>query len=601
VDGLIGTLNFAAGETTKTITLNITDDLVPELTETFNVNLSNATNGTISDSQGVGTITDNDTPVLSIGDDSKVEGQFLVFNLSLSTPSFEALTFNLSAAGSGANPATAGADFSNSFEYSIDGGLTWNTATGNNVTFAAGATGMLVRIPTTDDSSVEPTETLTVSAGVVSGTATATDTGLGTITDNDQVAFNISGTSSLTEGGTATYTVSYTGTLADGQTATVNYGTANGTALAGSDYTANSGTLIFTGGGPTSLPIPGGVVTIDDNLAEPGPPENFQVTLSGNSANALIGTGSANTNILDNEPTISINSFSKDEGSKTKDPTSFDFTVTLSQAPTLASGPVTVHFATADGTATLADSDYQAKSGDITFGVGQTSYTITILVDGDKTTEPNDETFFVNLSGPSSNASIAVDRGTGTILNDDSINISDATVDEAAGTATFTVSLSNALPHPVAVDFAIADGTATAGSDYLAQTGTLTFAPGVTSQTITIPILNDAVFEGNETFTVNLSNASGDTIKDGLGVGTITDDDLPAALNIADLLTGIGPHSGDLGEFLRFDTQTSPGNTLVSLDSDGTGPALSVPLVTLHGMVIHDLSALLSPTPEYTP
>ena len=91
--------------------------------------------------------------------------------------------------------------------------------------------------------------------------------------------------------------------------------------------------------------------------------------------------------------------------------------------------------------------------------------------------------------------------------------------------AAFTVTLDAPSATPVTVDYATASGSATAGSDFTAASGTLTFAPGQTTRTILVPTLNDAVAEPTETFTVNLSNPVGATIADGTGVGTITDDD----------------------------------------------------------------------------
>ncbi len=78
----------------------------------------------------------------------------------------------------------------------------------------------------------------------------------------------------------------------------------------------------------------------------------------------------------------------------------------------------------------------------------------------------------------------------------------------------------------VTVKYATANGTATAGSDYAAVPSTLlTFAPGQTSKTVTVNVAGDTIKETNETFTVNLSGASGATIFDGQGVGTILNDD----------------------------------------------------------------------------
>jgi Calx-beta domain len=87
----------------------------------------------------------------------------------------------------------------------------------------------------------------------------------------------------------------------------------------------------------------------------------------------------------------------------------------------------------------------------------------------------------------------------------------------------------------VTVQYATADGGATAGSDYQAVGGTLTFAPGETSKTITVPVNGDRLPEPNETFFVNLGNATNATIADGQGVGTIADDDAEPALTINDV------------------------------------------------------------------
>ena len=85
----------------------------------------------------------------------------------------------------------------------------------------------------------------------------------------------------------------------------------------------------------------------------------------------------------------------------------------------------------------------------------------------------------------------------------------------------------------VTVGYNTSNGTATAGSDYTNTSGTLTFAPGVTTQTITVPIANDTVFENSETFNVNLVTPTNATISDNLGVGTITDNDTAPALSVS--------------------------------------------------------------------
>jgi hypothetical protein len=111
-------------------------------------------------------------------------------------------------------------------------------------------------------------------------------------------------------------------------------------------------------------------------------------------------------------PSLSINDVMGNEGNS--DTTSFNFTVTLS--PT-SNETVTVNFTTADGTATTAGSDYVAAFGNLTFNPGETTKTITVLVNGDTQIEPN-ETFFVNLTN-ATNAPISKSQGIGTIINDD--------------------------------------------------------------------------------------------------------------------------------------------------------------------------------------
>lgn len=158
---------------------------------------------------------------------------------------------------------------------------------------------------------------------------------------------------------------------------------------------------------------------------------------------------------------------------------------------------------------------------------------------GDTAVEQN-ELFSVLLTNPT-NATIADGRGVGTIRDDDFpfLTINDVTVaeDEANGTtnAVFTVTRSGVTTQQVTVDFATANGSATAGSDYAAQNGTLTFAPDQTTQTITVPIIPDTLDEANETFVVNLTNATNARIEDQQGVGTITDNEGTPTVSINDV------------------------------------------------------------------
>jgi hypothetical protein len=208
------------------------------------------------------------------------------------------------------------------------------------------------------------------------------------------------------------------------------------------------------------------------------------------------------------------------------------FSVNLS-APSAQS--VSVNYATSDGTA-IAGSDYIASSGTLTFAPGTTTATISVQVKGDFIDE-SDETFTIDLTNPT-NATIVGGQAVGTIVDNDAspaLTISDQTIIEGHSGVTYavmTVNLSAPSGQTVKVNYATANGSATAGSDYTASSGTLTFAPGQTSATIKVAINGDRLDEANETFVVNLSSAVNATIADAQGVTTITDDDAAPTLKV---------------------------------------------------------------------
>jgi hypothetical protein len=204
------------------------------------------------------------------------------------------------------------------------------------------------------------------------------------------------------------------------------------------------------------------------------------------------------------------------------------FTVSLSAA---TGRTVSVGYATADGTA-VAGQDYVATSGTLTFPAGITARTVAVAIVGDLMDEA-DETFSLNLSAPV-NGTIADPVGSGTIVDNDpppAVSVGDCALaegDVGASPCTFTVSLSAASSFTATVSYGTANGTATAGSDYITAAGTLSFPPGTSSQPVTVQVLGDTVVEADETFLVNLSAPNNATLGDGQGVGTIGDDDAPA-------------------------------------------------------------------------
>jgi Calx-beta domain-containing protein/VCBS repeat protein len=287
--------------------------------------------------------------------------------------------------------------------------------------------------------------------------------------------------------------------------------------------------LLGTGDGDFGPPITtsatGGYVAVADFNGDGRPDEALSHTTSGTTITVLFNDG-----IWDGSPppplppTLRIGDVMVSEGNTgTRAAT---FTVTLSAPSTQ---PVTVQYATANGTAT-AGSDYQAVIGTLTIPAGQTTGTITVPVNGDRLGEP-DETFFVNLTG-ATNATIADDQALGTILDDEPrISISDVTMSEGRRNKTtlftFTVTLSAPYDQPVTMSFQTMNGTATTNdNDYVAKSGTLTFAPGETTKTITIEVKGDSKKEASETFYLDLFGLSSNSwFTKNRGIGTILNDD----------------------------------------------------------------------------
>ncbi len=225
---------------------------------------------------------------------------------------------------------------------------------------------------------------------------------------------------------------------------------------------------------------------------------------------------------------LTINDVSLNEGNAGT--TSFTFTVSLSSPA--GPGGVTFDIATADGTATQP-SDYTQKSLTAqTIPAGSSTYSFTVLVNGDTSPETN-ETFLVNVTNVTG-ATVMDGQGQGTIVNDDAapnLSINDVSLSEGnAGTTTYTFTVSLSAPAPaggVTFDIATADGTATSGSDYTAKSLTgQTIPAGSSTYTFDVLVNGDTTPEPDETFFVNVSNVGNAITVDGQGLGTIVNDDI---------------------------------------------------------------------------
>ena len=505
-----GTVTFAAGETSKTITVAIRGDTLIEADETFNLLLSNVTRATLAPGGGIGTIRNDDLPppTLSVSDAQVTEGNAgtkqMLFTVALSRAVTSAVSVTYATQ---AGTATAGSDF---------------TAATGTLNFAAGEVSKTVAITVRGDTLVEADEAFSLLLRTAQGATIADGTGLGTILNDDLPPMTLSiADAQVTEGDAGTKQMLFTVALSRAATSAVSvtYATQAGTATAGTDFNAASGTLNFALG-ETSKTI---AVTIQgDTDVEAN--ETFNLLLgTATGASITKGSGLGRINNDDVLPTLTISDAQVMEGDAgTKQ---MLFTVTLSRA---VNAPASVTYATQAGTASTGG-DFTAAAGTLNFAAGETSKTIAVTILGDTDVEAN-ETLSL-LLGTVTGATIADGTGLGTITNDDvppTLVVSDAQLAEGQAGSTqmlFTVTLSRAVTTPVSVTFATQDGTATAGSDYTAATGTLSFAAGETSKTIAVAITGDMVVEGNEGFSLALSNASGATLQDGTGLGQILNDD----------------------------------------------------------------------------
>lgn len=307
------------------------------------------------------------------------------------------------------------------------------------------------------------------------------------------------------------------------QIASVNYATSNGTASAGSDYTATSGTLIF---GIGELIKTFTVPIINDAIQDNGT-ETVNLTLS-NPVSATFGLVPTATLFLVDDDVTTVQ-FGAATATVNENSGTAAIAVTLSRA---AAFSITVNYATSNGTA-LADSDYTAAMGTLTFAPGEVSKTFPVNIVNDNVFEANETLNLVlsNVTPVSATIGVPGNSAVLTIVDDDpqpTVQFSTNTygVGEAAGSTTIAVTLSSLSSLPVTVNYATSNGTATAGSDYTAATGMLTFAPGESSKTFPMAITADALDEDNEVVGLSLSAPTGATLGTPANATlTITDDD----------------------------------------------------------------------------
>lgn len=311
----------------------------------------------------------------------------------------------------------------------------------------------------------------------------------------------------------------------------VSFSTADGTAVAGSDYAAASGTRTLDATTPSEAIS---VEIVADSIDEFD--ESFSVTYAASGA-ALI-TATATISIADDDQaTLSVDDLVVSEGTGT--PTS---TQVRLWTPVPADREIRVRASTLAGSA--GTSDYAGFNAIFTLPPGTTELFLPLTITGD-TIDEIDETFRVRLQSPVV-ATITDSEAIVTILDDDDnvFSVDDRSGDEGTatgGTLTFTVRLASAAVAPASVDFTTLGDTAVAGVDFQPVSGTLDFTVGQLSRTVVVDLLPDAEVEPDEAFRLVLSSPQGAVIGDAEGVGTIRNDD--AAIAIADAMRLEG-HSG---------------------------------------------------------
>ncbi|MDP8943728.1 MAG: hypothetical protein M3N16_06390, partial [Actinomycetota bacterium] len=452
------------------------------------------------------------------GSDGTTEARFTV---ALTAPTLRTVSIDYATAD---GTAKAGED------YTARSGSSQNETA---LVFNPGETEKTVTVPVLGDAldeDDEETARLSISNAENANLDETRDEGTLRIADDDLPPRMSIGDVVLEEGdvGEVTARVPVSLSAPSGRRVAVDYATEDDTAKGAQDYARRSGSAQ---GGDALAFAPGqtqktiDVPVLGDDRDEPT--EAFRVALS-SALNATLEKSAGVVTIVDNDPQprISVTDVRVDEGNSGA--REAVFTVSLTNT---SDSPISVRYATADETA-KAGEDYESRSGALTFDPGERRKEVAVPLIGDQTDERN-ETFRLELS-EASNAQVASGTARATIVDDDGsrLSIDDVRVNEGdTGTvnARFRLALSGASDDPVEVDFATADGTATAPADYEARSGTVRFDPGEITKVVDVPVKGDTDRETDETFDVRLARVSGATLAEERARGTITDDDARAA------------------------------------------------------------------------
>lgn len=524
-----GTVTFAAGQTSKDITVQVVGETNPEANEAFSIQLTNFTgiNDQI-DTIAAGTITNDDATfwIEATDPSGNEDGGVQTFTIFRDRSTSQAQTITWSVAGTSANAADFGGVLPSGF-----------------VTFAPGELWKPITIDPSTDAIAEADEGYTVMIALGAGTSGSTITTAsvdGTI-DNDDAAFHIAPSqTSFAEGHAGTTTFSFLVTRSGSASGTVSVDwTVTGGTVNAADFPGGilpSATLIFADGETSKL------VTIDvlgDTDVEAD--ETLTVSLS-NAVGAPILTADASSTVVNDDSIVSIAALNAElsEGDAGAT-TNLTFTVTRTGATDNAA--TVTYTVTGSGANAAAGADFLGgalPTGSISFAAGESSVTLTIPVRGDVVNEL-DETFTVALSNPSVGMTLGTSSAVGSILADDvwfDITAPAAQVEGDSGTTTmtFTVTRSGDVSGSQTLGWTIAGSGVdpTTASDFAAVTGNVTFNAGETSKTIEVQVAGDVLGEADETFRVTLDGPAGVNYVNQYAGGTIIDDEASLRITAVD-------------------------------------------------------------------
>ncbi|MHC1707866.1 MAG: beta strand repeat-containing protein, partial [Bacteroidales bacterium] len=550
---------ITAGNTSTTVTVNITDDFLLESTEYFFVNLTNPVNATIGTGTGQCNITDNDVATVSIAaNDADAgepanNGQFTVTQ-------------------------TLAADVNTVLTYSIGGSAAPTadyTPLSGTVTILAGNTTATIDVSVVDNTILEATEDVIVTlTGITSADA---DVSLGTpltatvnITDNDVATVSIAANDADAGEPANNGQFTVTQTLAADVNTVLTY-SIGGSAAPTADYTPLSGTVTILAGNTTATID---VSVVDNTILEAT--EDVIVTLTGiTSADADVSLGTpltATVNITDNDvATVSIAANDADAGEPANNG---QFTVTQ----TLAADVNTV-LAYSIGGSAAPTADYTPLSGTVTILAGNTTATIDVSV-VDNTILEATEDVIVTLTGiTSADADVSLGTpltATVNITDNDvatvSIAANDADAGEPANNGQFTVTQTLAADVNTVLAYSIG-GSAAPTADYTPLSGTVTILAGNTTATIDVSVVDNTILEATEDVIVTLTGITSADADVSLGTPltatvNITDNDV-ATVSIAANDADAGEPSNN-GQFTVTQTLAADVNTVLAYSIGGS-------------------------------